>query len=64
VQDDRGEDDLDDEEDQGERDAPDQRLLTEVGEPVGEVADRVVLDQDPADATEPDQPGQRDGRPM
>jgi hypothetical protein len=43
-----------------EGDRADQALLAEVGEPLREVAERVVLDEDPGEATEADQHGQRD----
>ena len=55
VQHDPGDEDQRHEEDHGERDAPDHRLLAEVLEPLGEVADRAVLDEDAPGAAPADQ---------
>ena len=48
----------DEEDDQGHREWADQCLLAETIEPLGEIADRPVLEQDACSSPEPDQPGE------
>src|SRR5918999_1899981 len=60
VEDDPGDHDPDREEQRGEVEAADERLLPDPVEPLGEAADRAVLHQDSRRPPETDQPGERD----